>query len=639
MPSEKPLHHPLPRGHRPLSRNPPERSPVLPPMVWESELLRAFIAGLLLLLFQAPTATAADSEVGSEAILRPTRIWLRMSDAAPIEAEPNPEAGWIRVTPRKGWQNDWVAADEALPTAGWYRLEFVVEPEAARRNWTASAGFVGNSSELFFNRVRLGRFGRRDSDLPVPQRTLHAMPLPPGLLVPGTNWFDIRFHNHLGLGGMLGGPVGLIPAEVFPEVRSRSEFGRELFRGLVGGAGIVMGLAFLLLGPLLGRGALATAGLPFLLLGLQTLLYSQSMLGNPLVPSIRFALLFLLPLSFHWLGRRLIGSGKRTDLLFHSFATLLVLLALFVYPNPKAISSLFGLYLLAFGSVVAFHGFRRLRRFGWEGWALVSSIGAFGVAAVWDMALKRSPSLDWAALWWDPVDWATLYFLGSVGAILIWREIREGRSREALAGRMLATVEARGLEIARRLHNEVVQDLDFLKVRINDLRPDAPAALRDRGVGDIAEGISECLQHLHQVTETLRPIQDQGLSLTAALKRLEVAVHARYRLPLKLVLPEPCRLGSPVEDVLYRAAAEITDNACRHSGGTSLRLAIEVVDGRVEMRFEDNGKGFSVPPEFPPQSGLARIRDRILWRGGTFEVESSSDTGTRIQITLPTVPA
>jgi len=608
-------------------------------MVWQSDLLRAFLAGLLVLLLQAPTATAADSEVGSEAILRPARIWLRMSDAAPMELEPNPEAGWIRVTPRKGWQNDWVAADEVLPASGWYRLEFVVEPEAAHRNWSVSAGFVGNSSELFFNRVRLGRFGRRDSDLPVPQRTLHAMPLPPGLLVPGTNWFDIRFHNHLGLGGMLGGPVGLIPAEVFPEVRSRSEFGRELFRGLVGGAGIVTGMAFLLLSPLWGRGVLASAGLSFLLLGLQTLLYSQSMVGNPLVPSIRFGLLFLLPLSLHWLGRRLIGSGKRTDLFFHSFATLLVLLALFVYPNPKAISGLFGLYLLAFASGMAFHACRRLRRLGWEGWALVSSFGAFGLAAAWDMSLKRTHSLGWAALWWDPMDWATLYFLGSVGAILVWREIREGRSRRILAGRLLATGEARGLEIARRLNNEVVQDLDFLKVRINDLRSDAPAALRDRGVGDIAEGISECLQHLHQVTETLRPIQDQGLSLTAALKRLEVAVHARYRLPLKLVLPESCRLGSAVEDALYRAAAEITDNACRHAGGTTLRLAIEVVDGQVEMRFEDNGKGFSVPTEFPAESGLARIRDRILWLGGTFEIQSSPKAGTRFRITLPTHPA
>jgi len=594
-------------------------------------------AGLVLLLLATwgIAGVQAQDETGRAEILRPTRAWLRMADSAPVEGELDVGMGWHPVGPGRSWQDDLPLETTLLPATGWYRLEFMAGPDATNRSWFASAGFVGNCSELRFNGVRIGQFGRPGADLPLPQRTLHAMPLPPGLLRSGTNFFDIRFVNEVGRGGLLGGPVGLVPAEVLPMVRNGAEFGRELFRGIVGGVGALVGLAALASGLARRQGVLPSLGLPCLLLGLQTLIHAQSLVGLRWVVPVQFVVLALLPLSLYGLSRRLVGSGLKTDISFVAAAAASMALGLFAYPNQKVIGAVFGMYLIACGIAIATNFATSPNRIDLAGWALVASIAALGIGVAWDMSLRKSPTLAWAALWWDPTDWAILFFMLAIGLALVRRDLRSKKDRSQLSERLLEAESTRRQEMARRLQDEVLQDLTYLKVRADDLRSGTAPDLRDRTAGDIAAGISVGIRHLHQMTEELLPIHVQGLSLATALRQLELMAQTAYRLRTTFTIPESPKLDPTTAEAIYRAAREAVTNAGCHAGGRNLRLTLEQSPGRAELTVEDDGTGFVPAERIARNHGLQYLRDRIEWLGGNVVIESKPGSGTRIAVVLP----
>ena len=80
-------------------------------------------------------------------------------------------------------------------------------------------------------------------------------------------------------------------------------------------------------------------------------------------------------------------------------------------------------------------------------------------------------------------------------------------------------------------------------------------------------------------------------------------------------------------------------NIEKHSQATEVRIEVVRTDHRLSFSIADNGRGF--PTEFTDRSagavglGLPAISERILMLGGTLEISSQEDSGTRIQFTVP----
>jgi hypothetical protein len=591
-------------------------------------VLGAFLLWLLLL---GSPIWAAEG-IGEETILRPTRVWLRMADAQPLEGEPNPETGWQLVEASRPWQSEWKGPGSPLPATGWYRMEFVVEAELTGRNWFASAGFVGNISELHFNRARLGNFGRQESIVPLPQRTLHALPIPPGGLTAGTNWFDVRFRNEAGQGGILGGPIGLLPAEQMPEIRSRAEFGRELFRGFVGGVSVLAGLAALAAYWVQPAGKFPPLGFPLILLGLQNLIHSQSLFGRASGAGARTVTTILLPVALYWLCRTLIGRQRRVDTLVFGLAAVLGLLVFFAFPNPKSIQGLFSLLLLVCGGGMALNFYRHRGSLDLTAKAFAISIGGFGLAATWDLSLRSIPSLPWAALWWDPVDWAMLFFIVSNGWVLLFHDIRHGLERDRIARRLLAAEAEDRRTSAQTMRTEAESGLGQLKGILERVRTESDPALRSDHLGDLSAGLSHFQRRLHEMAEHFRAIP--GVSLETALHRLEVGFRSRHRIPLYIDLPRPCRVGDGATEMVYQLTQVSLELLVRSKDCRSIRLELRAESGVVELRIESDAVCL-----LPGLDALGRdherLVDRVRWSGGSVVLNSMEDGGFLLVALIP----
>jgi signal transduction histidine kinase len=99
-------------------------------------------------------------------------------------------------------------------------------------------------------------------------------------------------------------------------------------------------------------------------------------------------------------------------------------------------------------------------------------------------------------------------------------------------------------------------------------------------------------------------------------------------------------LSPGMKRTVYRMAQEALANSARHSGSQSARLCLTVTEDEVYLVVSDEGKGFD-PETTLSRSlnrehfGLRGMQERAHAMGGEFEINSRTNAGTRIVITLP----
>jgi signal transduction histidine kinase len=83
---------------------------------------------------------------------------------------------------------------------------------------------------------------------------------------------------------------------------------------------------------------------------------------------------------------------------------------------------------------------------------------------------------------------------------------------------------------------------------------------------------------------------------------------------------------------LYRILQESINNVLKHSQASALRVMFNKVEKRVELRIEDNGKGFDFSEKLNDfQSlGLKTLKERIASINGSMKVTSEKGSGTSL---------
>ena len=139
----------------------------------------------------------------------------------------------------------------------------------------------------------------------------------------------------------------------------------------------------------------------------------------------------------------------------------------------------------------------------------------------------------------------------------------------------------------------------------------------------------------------LRPPLLSDLGLIEALRSLTQSWRSgddewHIELTLPETLPE---LPAAASLALYRIAQEALTNVRRHASAEHVRLNLEVDDGHIVLRIEDDGRGFDTSPRELNRHGLAGIAHRIQMLGGRLTIDSKPGQGTCIEARVPVAPA
>jgi signal transduction histidine kinase len=216
-------------------------------------------------------------------------------------------------------------------------------------------------------------------------------------------------------------------------------------------------------------------------------------------------------------------------------------------------------------------------------------------------------------------------------AVATARSVAAARLRLSLE----AAEEARA-RWARELHDETLQGLTGVRMVLSaglacedDVALQRAATTADAHLGDE-------MRRLRDLIAELRPAALDDLGLGPALESLakRQAAIGGFTVRIELVLDRQHRLARDTESAIYRIVQEGLNNVGKHSGAREVLLRVAQSQSGVELRVQDDGRGFA-PVDDAPGFGLTGMRERAMLAGGSLTVSSQHGGPTCVTAVLP----
>lgn len=250
--------------------------------------------------------------------------------------------------------------------------------------------------------------------------------------------------------------------------------------------------------------------------------------------------------------------------------------------------------------------------------------------------------------WWTPMK--LLVVIGALvlvlAAIVIWnislRVLAERRGQE-LNRETIARI-ASDLKVYERtrlaveLHDSIAQSLTGVSLEIKTA--ERLSATDEDGMHEHLKmanrTLNSCRQELRNCLWDLRNHALEQSDMDTAIRQTLNPVIGSAELFVRFSVPREL-ISDNTAHAILRIIRELATNAVRHGRATTIKVAGSIERQKLYFSVYDNGCGFdpeSIPGAEEGHFGIQGIRERIADFNGSIAIESSSERGTKITVTV-----
>jgi PAS domain S-box-containing protein len=214
--------------------------------------------------------------------------------------------------------------------------------------------------------------------------------------------------------------------------------------------------------------------------------------------------------------------------------------------------------------------------------------------------------------------------------------LRADAERLRLLRKLVAAHEDERRSIAAAIHDDSIQAVAALAIRVSALRRKVPDDAIRASLSDIEQSVSDAVSRLRRLMFELHPttLDRGGLAATveAHFAQLTDEGEPNYALENKLTR-EPSQ-GAAL--ALYRVIQEAVTNARKHAHASNILVLLDESEGEYVARIHDDGRGFAVTEIESPAGhlGLSTMREQAEMAGGSISIEST-EAGTTVEARVP----
>ncbi|MCX7793352.1 MAG: HAMP domain-containing protein [Thermodesulfovibrionales bacterium] len=226
-------------------------------------------------------------------------------------------------------------------------------------------------------------------------------------------------------------------------------------------------------------------------------------------------------------------------------------------------------------------------------------------------------------------------------------KVRESKQRiQNLLKKIITSQEEERKRISRELHDETLQDLSAILMRI-DMCKLYPQNITQEKIEEVRNITLKAIDGIFNIIQNMRPSILDDLGLESAIRWL-LGTHLKekgieYYLNIDEAIKD-MRFSPEIEITIFRIVQEAITNIARHSNAKNAFINMQLTDKNLLIEIEDDGDGFDIYSIFNEISstdrtgrglGLLGMKERASLIGGKLKICSSRDAGTRIIISIP----
>lgn len=210
---------------------------------------------------------------------------------------------------------------------------------------------------------------------------------------------------------------------------------------------------------------------------------------------------------------------------------------------------------------------------------------------------------------------------------------RADRERRQLLRELVASQEQERKRIAEAVHDDTLQQLVALSLRLEALRDGFPGAAED--LERLQAMTRDAVGRLRHLAFALHPPSLESGGLVAAIRSLLEHIESESGIHCALIDELAEEPSSELRIHAYRVIQEALMNVRRHARATSVRVILRTAEGFLTVEVEDDGTGFEPGAAPADHFGLATMHQRADLLGGRFDVASHPGRGTIVRLELP----
>ncbi|HEY1725617.1 MAG TPA: CHASE3 domain-containing protein [Steroidobacteraceae bacterium] len=209
----------------------------------------------------------------------------------------------------------------------------------------------------------------------------------------------------------------------------------------------------------------------------------------------------------------------------------------------------------------------------------------------------------------------------------------------ALSSHLQQLSEKEKAGLARELHDELGGLLIAVKMDISWLQKRLPAPNADIQARwlRIFKVLDDGVDFKRRVVENLRPTLLDNMGLVPAVRWVTQETCTRAGLQFTEIYPEvEPQLIDDAAIMVFRLVQESLINVVKHARATQVRVELGERGDELVILIEDNGTGIERDRrEAVGSHGLATMRHRVRSFGGTLDIDSPANGGTRLRARIP----
>ncbi|MEI9978614.1 MAG: two-component regulator propeller domain-containing protein [Edaphobacter sp.] len=240
---------------------------------------------------------------------------------------------------------------------------------------------------------------------------------------------------------------------------------------------------------------------------------------------------------------------------------------------------------------------------------------------------------------WYQTNWFQFLCIFST-VFIVWalHRLRMRQIAAAISARFDERLNER-TQLARDLHDTLLQTIQGSKMVADDALDEPNDLMHMRhALERLSDWLGQAMQEGRAALHSLRASTTEKNDLAEAIQRVVGDCLVRGSIASSFIVEGQAEEMHPiVRDEIYRIGYEAIRNACLHSEATRMEIHLRYAQD-LYLSVRDNGKG--IDPEVLANGkaghfGLQGMRERAIRIGGELSLSSSSEFGTRVELTVP----
>ena len=222
------------------------------------------------------------------------------------------------------------------------------------------------------------------------------------------------------------------------------------------------------------------------------------------------------------------------------------------------------------------------------------------------------------------------------------REIRAYQEQlRALAAEISLVEERERRRLATDLHDHIGQTLALAQIKLGELKEWAEGSPQAETVNDIRLLVEQAIKSSRDLTFELSPPILYDLGFEAAVEWFGDYLQEHHGLKIIITPDEQYKpMANETMVLLFQMVRELMLNVAKHAQASQIEVAIRREDDNLVIDVTDDGVGFDshrldASREKPRSFGLFSIRERIECLGGSLQIDSRPDRGSKVSLTVP----